>query len=217
MPDLSFGVVDAEAVTFAASPTILFKLHIENGAPDEQIDSIMLHAQVRIEAARRHYDSASEVRLFELFGEPRRWGETLRSVLWAQANVVVPRFRGNIVAELPIPCTYDFEVASAKYFDALVDGEVPLLFLFSGTIFYRDGEAMRATQVPWEKEATFRMPVGVWKDTMARYFPNSAWLRLRKDVFDRLYAYKARHALPTWEDALERLLSDCEANLESSS
>jgi len=119
------------------------------------------------------------------------------------------------VAELPVVCSYDFEVAAAKYFYALEDGEVPLLFLFSGTVFYAAGEGrLQITQISWEKEAPFRLPIHVWKEMMDHYFPNSAWLRVGKDVFDRLYAYKARHALPTWDDALDRLLGEHETEVE---
>jgi hypothetical protein len=237
MPDLDFGVVDAEVLPFAAGPTMLFKLHIQNAVVAEQIHSIMLRAQVRIEPTRRHYDPETEARLLELFGAPYQWGETLRSLLWTHATTIVPRFSGSTIAELPILCTYDFEVAAAKYFYALEDGVVPLLFLFSGTVFYTPaavplpdspltrGESdsarrangaggLQIAQIPWEKEAPFRLPVRLWKEMMERYFPNSAWLRVRKDVFDRLYAYKARHALPTWEDALDHLLQGREAELE---
>ena len=215
MPDLDFGVVDAEVLPFAAAPTMLFKLHIQNAVEAEQIHSIMLRAQIRIEARRRHYNTEAEARLLELFGEPHRWGETLRSLLWTHATAIVPRFAGSTVAELPVACTYDFEVAAAKYFYALEDGEAPLLFLFSGTVFYTGDEGrLQIAQIPWEKEAHFRLPIGLWKDMMERYFPNSAWLRVRKDVFDRLYAYKARRVLPTWEDTLEQLLRDSAAELE---
>ena len=215
MPDLDFKVIDAEAMLFAAAPTMLFKLHIHNAIADEQVHSVMLQTQIRIEATRRRYDAEAEGRLLEVFGEPRRWGETLRSLLWTHATTVVPRFTDSIVAELPIPCSYDFDVAAAKYFYALEDGEVPLLFLFSGTVFYMAGEGpLQITQISWEKEAPFRLPVGVWKKMMDHYFPNSAWLRVRKDVFDRLYAYKARQALPSWDDALDRLLGESEMETE---
>lgn len=214
MPDLHFQVADGEVLPFAAVPTLLFKVPITNAIEGERIQSIMLRAQVRIEVTQRHYDPGTEGRLLELFGEPHRWGETLRSLLWTHAAANVPPFVDSTVAELPIVCTYDFEVAAAKYFYALEDGEIPLLFLFSGTVFYLSGGELQIAQIPWELEASFRLPVAVWKDMMNRYFPNSAWLRLRKDVFDRLYAYKARNALPTWEDALERLMIPAEADLE---
>ena len=207
MPDLDFAVVESEVLPFAAVPTLLFKLAISNKVPDERIHSIMLRAQIRIEVVRRQYDAGEEDRLMELFGEPRRWGETLRSMLWTNTTAVVPRFQDSTVAELPITCTYDFEVAAAKYFYALESGEIPLLFLFSGTVFYQPAEGgQQMAPIPWEKEASFRLPVRQWKEMMDRYFPNSAWLRLRKDVFDRLYLYKARRALPSWEAVLEDLL-----------
>lgn len=41
---------------------------------------------------------------------------------------------------------------------------------------------------------------------IARYYPNSTYVRLHKDVFDRLYRYKATHGLPSWDDVVVRLL-----------
>jgi hypothetical protein len=38
------------------------------------------------------------------------------------------------------------------------------------------------------------------------YYPNSAWLCLRRDVFDRLYQYKRGRGMATWEQALESIL-----------
>ena len=106
-----------------------------------------------------------------------------------------------------MPCTYDFNVAATKYFYALSDGEVPITLLFSGTVFYAAADgALQVDQIPWEKEATFRLPVKTWQEMMDLYYPNSAWLRLYRDTFDRLHRYKIRHGLPTWEQALERLL-----------
>jgi hypothetical protein len=216
MPDLDFAVVEADVLPFAAGPTMLFKLRISNAVETERIHSIMLRAQIRIEAKQRHYDGPTEERLLDLFGEPRRWGETLRSLLWTHTTITTPRFTGSTVVELPVTCTYDFEVTGTKYFHALADGEAPLLFLFSGTVFYspEGEEAPRIAQIPWEKEAHYRLPVALWREMMDRYFPNSAWLRLHKDVFDRLCSYKARQALPTWEAALEQLLGRSEAELE---
>lgn len=215
MPDLEFGVLDAEALPYAAAPTMLFKLRLTNAVEDEHIHSIMLRAQIRIEATRRQYDAEAEEQLLELFGERHRWGETLRTFLWTHATAFVPPFTGSSVAELPVICTYDFDVAATKYLSALRDGEVPLMFLFSGTVFYSalDG-SLQITQIPWEKEASYGMPVRVWTETMDRYFPNSAWIRLRRDVFDELRAWKARRALPTWEAAVEDLMRRSEAHAE---
>jgi hypothetical protein len=109
--------------------------------------------------------------------------------------------------ELPVPCTFDFNVAATKYFSALDDGDVPLYFLFSGTIFHADEDgALQVAPISWEKEANFQLPVRVWKEMMDLYYPNTAWLCLQKDVFDRLYQYKMRRGDPTWEQALDRLL-----------
>jgi len=55
----------------------------------------------------------------------------------------------------------------------------------------------------------------VWRETMDRVFPGSAWLRLDKERFDRLHAYRARKTLLTWEDAVDSLLNAAEAESTS--
>jgi hypothetical protein len=207
MPDLSFEVVGAEAPAFAAVPTLIFKLRIVNANEQEHIHSVALRCQIQLAVTRRRYSAEAQARLLEVFGEPKRWGETLRSLLWTHASTVVPQFSESIIVDLPIPCTYDFDVVSTKYFNALGDGDIPLTFLFSGTMFY-EGEAgnLRVGQIPWSKEASYRLPVAVWQEMMARYYPNTAWIRLHKDVFDQLYQYKAKRGLPTWEEVIVRLL-----------
>ncbi|HLK58026.1 MAG TPA: DUF6084 family protein [Chthonomonadaceae bacterium] len=207
MPELDFLVSAVEAMPYAAVPTLLFKLALRNATEGEQIHAVMLRVQIRIEATKRHYDAEAEARLLELFGEPNRWDHTLRSLLWTHVALSVPPFSAHLVADLPVVCTYDFDVVGSKYLNALEDGDVPLLFLFSGTALYsREGSGLQVAQIPWEKEATFRMPVKVWREMIEHYFPNTAWLRLRRDVFDRLYRFKAHNALLTWEETFERLL-----------
>ena len=139
----------------------------------------------------------------------------MRSLLWTHNTLQVPPFSGSTVVDMTIPCTYDLEVIGSKYFYALEDGEVPLEFLFSGTVYYAgEGGRLQIVRISWEKEAEFRLPVRLWKEMMERYFPNSAWIRLRKDAFDRLYDYKVRRGLPTWEAAVEALLRASEQEVE---
>lgn len=206
MPDLNFAVTDAKPLSNATAPTIAFKLQITNRTP-EPIQSVSLRCQLQIECPKRRYAEAEQGRLVDLFGETSRWGRTLRSMLWTNTSVVVGAFDREVATELPVACTYDFNVAVTKYFDALESGDAPLLFLFSGTVFYSSPAGpLQAEQIPWDREYAFRLPVRVWKSMMELYYPNSAWLCLRKDVFDRLYEYKMRHGIPTWEQAIESIL-----------
>ena len=205
MPQLTFAVLGARAEPYAAVPTLSFALRVGEAA-GQPIHTIALRCQVQIEPRRRPYTAAEEARLLELFGEPKRWGDTLKTVLWTQASLMVPGFTGSTEVALPITCTYDFEVTAAKYFQALDEGEIPLLFLFSGTIFAKNGSGVTVEPVPWEKEASFRLPVKVWREVMDQYFPGSAWIRLRRESFDALHRFKGRRALPTWDDAVEALL-----------
>jgi hypothetical protein len=207
MSDLNFEILSAEPLPYAASPQLIFKLRVANGNEGETIQNIALRCQIQIEAARRRYSEEEQKSLRDLFGEPSRWSQTLKTMLWTHSNVTVPPFAGSTTVDLPVECTFDFNVAATKFFAGLEAGEIPLLLQFSGTCFYA-GEtgALQIAQIPWSAETKYRLPVEVWQAMMEHYYPNSAWLRLRRDVFDRLYQYKVRHGIPTWEQTLERIL-----------
>ncbi len=208
MPDLSFTIESAEAVPFAAVPIVSFKLEVVNANPSEPVHSGMLRAQIQIDAPRRRYDADEQLRLRDLFGEPERWSTTLKSMLWTHVSVVVPQFEKTTVIDVSVPCTFDFNIAATKYFHGLSHGDVPLSFLFSGTVFHESGleRTLVVAPVPWDKEARFRLPVQTWHALMDHYYPNGAWLRLRLDTFERLSDFKRRHGIPTWEEAIERML-----------
>jgi len=206
-PQLDFAVEGVEAAAHAAVPTLCFRLAIDAGGCE--IRSVALNVQLRIDALRRTYDDSERVGLFELFGASRDWGRSLRGLRWTTTSVNVPSFAGATTVELAVACTYDFDVVATKYLNALSGGGVPLELLFSGTVFFGgpDGR-LQVVQLPWDREARCELPVHVWREAVDRAFPGTAWLRVRRDVFDRLQAYKSERALLTWEATLEELLSD---------
>jgi len=206
---LAFSIVDARPEPHAVVPTLNFRLRLAeaSGVP---IHSILLRCQVQIEPRRRRHATVEQDRLTDLFGEPGRWGETLRPLLWTQTTLVVPAFETNVEVDLPVTCTYDFEVTSAKYLQSLDDGDVPLLFLFSGTVFAKAENGFRVQQVPWDRQASYRMPIAVWRTLMDSYFPGSGWIRLRRDSLDALQRYRARNSLASWEEAIGALLEATE-------
>jgi hypothetical protein len=206
-PDLDFAVEGAAALDYAAVPTLRFDLRIGSGGAS--VRSVLLDCQIQIAARRRGYDEAAHDRLFELFGPVGNWSNSLRTLLWTRTTLVVPAFEGETVAHLDVPCSYDLDVAASRYFDALTDGEVPLEFLFSGSVFYAGaGGMLQTTRISWEREAEYRLPVAVWKETLERHFPGTAWMRLPKADFDRLCAYKSRNALASWSDVFDGLLGE---------
>jgi|ERR1700679_1415132 Family of unknown function (DUF6084) len=207
MPELSFKVEQASVVPFAASPTIDFHLQVANVPADQAIHTIALNCQIQIEVTRRRYTPEEQQRMVDLFGEPDRWSQTLRSLLWTNVSAILPGFRGNTQAHLRVPCTFDFNVAATKYFAGLATGEVPLNMFFSGTVFYADAEgSLQVAPISWDQEANFRLPLQVWQEMMQAYYPNGAWLHVRRDVFDRLYRYKMQRGITSWEQALESML-----------
>ncbi len=207
MPDLQFQIEGSEAIVHSATPILALKLKISNQPPEQIVHSLSLRCQVQIEPSRRRYEKEEKADLKDLFGEPERWGRTVRPFLWMNTSVSVPEFSDVTVVDLQLPCTFDFNVAATKYFHALADGEVPLCVMFSGTVFYGDADSLlQAMQIPWDREANYRLPVATWKKMMDMHYPNTAWLCLQRDAFERLYRYKVQHGLPTWEEAIERLI-----------
>ena len=215
MPDLNFKIEGAEAVPYAAAPLLAFKVRLTNAPAEEVVHTVVLRAQIQLDVTRRHYNAQEQARLIDLFGDPDRWSQTLRTMLWTHASVVVPGFKKETVADLEVPCTFDFNVAATKYFHGLEEGDLPLIFLFSGTVFYAGGDgSLQVAPISWAKEAKFRLPVSAWRQMIENYYPNSAWLSVRKDVFDRLYQYKVRCGIPTWEQTLERVMDAVEEPAE---
>lgn len=206
MPDLRFQVETISATANAATPQLSCSIRITNAEP-QPIHSIALRAQIQIEPVRRRYSEEEKIRLRELFGEPEQWSKSLQPLLWDNANVNVPAFQGDTIVHLPIPCTFDFNVAMTKYIYGLEEGELPISLLFSGTVFYAGaGMGLQVAQIPWDREASYRLPVRVWKEMMDRYYPNTAVLSLRREVFDRLYDFKLQNRVATWEQVFERML-----------
>lgn len=205
MPDLHFSIEGAEAASNTVTPQITFKLRINN-SEIQPVHSVALRVQVQIEPVRRRYTLQEQERLKELFGEPERWSTSLHPLLWMNANLNVSGFAGSTIIDFQVPCTFDFNVAVTKYIYGLDNGELPISFLFSGTVFYAGTVGLQVAQIPWDREASYRLPVRVWQEMMDRFYPNTAWIALRRDVFERLYEYKSRYGLPTWEQTLERMM-----------
>lgn len=207
MPDLRIQIASARVVPFAAVPTIAFQLDIRNLAREEEIHTIALRCQIQIEVTRRGYTPDEQARLLDLFGRPERWGQTLRTLLWMQTSVVVPHFEGaTTTVALNVPCTFDFNVAATKYFDGLAHGEIPLLMLFSGTVFYSSQDSpLQVAPISWELESRHKLPVDTWRELMSVYYPNTVWINLHRDAFERLYQYKIENGIPTWEEAIAKL------------
>jgi hypothetical protein len=208
VPDLDFTITGVAEAAHGLTPLLHFKVGITNTPPDETIQSVILQAQIQIEAPQRSYSESEKPKLIDLFGTPDTWGTTLRPKLWTLSNTTVRTFAGNTEAILPVPCSFDLNVAGTKFFYALEGGEVPLLFLFSGTIFYAapDGH-LQVQQISWNKECNYRMPIGIWQKMMDHHYPNSAFISLERGVFDRLYEYKRSAGVSSWEQVIDKLLA----------
>ncbi|MDN4642975.1 DUF6084 family protein [Arthrobacter sp. PsM3] len=207
MTELAFAVVDIQPEPYAAAPQLTARLKLTEST-GATIHAIALRCQVRILPQRRGYADEEERGLLDLFGERGRWPTTLRSFLWLQCSAMVQGFTGSTEADLPLPCTFDFDVAAAKYLHALRDGEIPLELLFSGTVFTKGPTGFGVEQVPWHLEASYRLPVAAWHRLMDQYFPNAGWIRLDREALADLSRYRSARGLTSWEATVESLLAD---------
>jgi hypothetical protein len=204
MTDLAFSVVGASCNPYAVSPELVLRVRVTEGS-GAKIDAIALRVQIRLEVQRRRYAADESELLTELFGPPSRYADTLKPMLWTHVQAMVLAFQNEIEFDLPIPCSYDFEVAANKYLASLEDGIIPVNLLFSGMVFTEGETGISPEFVPWSCEARYPLPVATWREAMDAVFPNAAWIRVNRDLFNELRRFKIATGLPTWDAALERL------------
>ena len=206
MAELVFDWLGARAERYAAVPSLTLCLRISETS-GQPVDAIALRCQIRIEPVRRRYSETEAERLNDLFGETHRWADTLKPLQFTTVPVMVPGFTGSTDLDVPVPFTYDLQISSTRYFASLDDGDVPLLLLFSGTVFAVTDGRLRVEQVPWSKEISCGLPAKVWREAVDAHFPDSAWVTMSRDTLDQLMRFKTRHALPTWDATLRALLT----------
>lgn len=206
MTEVTFAVLDVSPEQYAVTPVLTARIGIA-AVGDEPVHAIALRAQVRIEPLRRGYTDEEAAGLVDLFGARERWSTTQHNFLWQHGNAMVPGFTGATQVELPLACTYDFEVTAAKYFHALRGGAIPLQFLFSGTVFTKGRNNFAVQQVPWDREDHYQMPVSVWRELIDLHYPHTGWVRLHHDTIEALAGYKSTHGLLGLDDAVGALLN----------
>lgn len=207
MTSLAIDVLDVRPQEHAASPHLLFRLRISETS-GEVVHAIALRTQLRIEPQRRPYDAEEQAGLTDLFGTADRYTSTLKPFLWTHATAMVQGFEGSTEVDLPVSCTYDFDVSASKYLHALRGGEVPLALLFSGTVFTRGTTGFAVEQLSWSLEAPCRLPVASWRALMDVYFPGGGWIRLDRDAIDALARFRASRGLTSWEQTVAALVPD---------
>ena len=211
-PGLSLEVSAVRAIEHAAAPTLAFTLDVSDDS-DREVFMAGLSVQIQIQPAKRRYDEQTKEKLTELFGEPHRWSTSAQRMLWTIESILIPAFRGSTAVDIPVLCNYDVELAAAKYFHSVTDGEVPLAFHFNGSIYYSGDEGrLQVVQVPWDSAADFSMPIAVWKEMIDSYYPYRGWVPVHRDTLDALQRLKASRGAPTLDAAIAGLLEEDSAD-----
>ncbi len=207
-PGLRLDVMGVRAIEHAAAPTLSFQMEVSDDS-DREIFMAGLSVQIQIEPAKRTYDEASKAKLTELFGDPHRWTKTAQRLLWTIESVLIPSFKGRTTVEIPVLCNYDVELAAAKYFYSVSEGEIPLALHFNGSIYYSGDEGrLQVVQVPWDTAADFKMPIAVWQEMIDSYYPYRGWVPVHLDTLDALQRLKAKRGAPTLDAAITELLAE---------
>lgn len=205
VPSLDFECRDVVADPYAAGPSVLLQMTAHE-ASGVRVHAAAVRCQVRIEPIQRHYSDREATKVLDLFGDRSRWGSTLQTLQLAFLTQVLPSFSGSCDFDLVMPCSYDVDVAANKYLTALEDGEIPLLLLFSGTVFTGRHGSIQVSPVPWHIETRVRMPVAVWRSAMDQHFGGQRWIRVGEETYDRLSAYRGEQMLTGWDPTISRLL-----------
>jgi hypothetical protein len=209
MPDIDFDCREVVVDPYAAGPTAVFHMTAREST-GARVHAVALRCQIRIEPIQRHYSDHEATKVLDLFGDRTRWGSTLQPMQLAFLTQVLPSFTRSCDFDLVMPCSYDIDVAAHKYLTALEDGDIPLLLLFSGTVFTGRAGSLQVAPVPWHKETQVRMPVSVWRAAMDSHFGGQRWIRVDGETYDRLSAYRGEHMLTGWEATFGRLLGEAE-------
>lgn len=208
VPEPEFEVVGARAEEHAASPTVVFSVRVREPS-EREVYTIALSTRILVDPTGRGYDDPARESLYDLFGPPETMAASMQSLVWGQAAVLAPSFSGETTFDVPIVCTYDLEVATAKYFASLADGVAPLDFHFNGTIFYAgEHDRLQIVHVPWSCTARYRMPIAIWHKAVAARFAQTGWIRLHQDTLDRLRRRQTERSAPSFDAVVSDLLEE---------
>jgi hypothetical protein len=203
---IEFTVNGIEIERYAATPSLSLKVRIAETS-GEPVHTVALRCQLRIDPQRRGYDQGEADGLLDLFGQRVRWNDTLRPFLWMHTSTMVPGFTGETEATLPLPLSYDLEVAAAKYLHAVRSGDIPLSLMFSGTAFLKGSSGFQVMQIPWNSDLSYRMPGSLWREAMDQFFPGAGWIRVQQDTLDALLRVRSDLGLPSWEETFAAVLA----------
>ena len=161
------------------------------------IRSVLLDVQIQIAAPAAVYDPGRAGAAGRAVRRARALGHTLRTLLWLRTTVVVPPFTGATVVDLrravhlrlrghgvALPRTRSTTARCRSSSCSAGPSSTPA-----------PAGALQTARIALGREAEYRLPVAVWRETMDSYFPGSAWLRLRPRRLRPAVAYRARHAL----------------------
>jgi hypothetical protein len=194
---LEFEMIDAVPEAHPATPALRLRLRVRVDGP--AIDAIALRVRVQIEPWRRRHMQSEEALLTDL---------SLSTPLqWSQTAAALAGFERETAFEVPVPCTYDLQVAADKYLTALEDGSIPVRLFFNGTIFRGAPNGFNVEMLPWDLECAGEVGVEAWQRALDACFSGQAWIRVDRGTYDALRRYRSAHRNASWDETMNALLA----------
>ena len=181
---------------YAAVPTIMLRTADHRARPERTVHAVALRCQIRIEPQRRRYEHEEEQRLVELFGEPPRGATRCGRSCGRTWRRPSPASRARPRSTCRSTCTLRLRGRGRRSSSIRsTTARSRSCCCSPGTAFTRSERGMNVAPVAWHADASFRLPVAVWRQMMDLYFPNSGWVMLSRDTLDALTQFKADRAL----------------------
>ena len=195
----------------AALPALEFDVHVTEPT-GRQVYVIALSAQIMIEPARRQYTRCGARAARRAVRPAGALGDHDAQPGLAPRRRARAQLHRRDHLHGPVPCTFDLEIAAAKYFNAVEDGLVPLAFNFNG-IDPLPRRRRAAADVAGPVELLGGVPLrrrGLAPGD-GRLLPERALGALHAETLHALLAEKARRGAPTMDAAIAGLLRDAGA------
>ncbi|MDP9228642.1 MAG: DUF6084 family protein [Actinomycetota bacterium] len=207
-PWLKFEITGAQFLKYAAAPTLSFAVDINDESGCE-IFMASLTVQIQTEPKKRSYTPEERERLTELFGDPKKWGQSAQRLQLSAEKVLLRPFTGTTSVDVEMLCNYDLELAAAKYFHAVDGGTVPMVFHWNGTVYYTDSEdKLQMVQIPWDTVSDHQLDIDVWKRMMDHYYPHRGWVPVQSETLEALRKLKTERGLMTFDDTVRYLIGE---------
>ena len=144
--------------------------------PVSPIYTIALRCQINVDPARRRYDADPASDCPSCSESPSGGARRPRASCGRASTCSSRASKARPTSTSRCPAATTSRSRPPDISRGLSDGAVPLSFHLSGSVFYKTSSGeLRITQVPWDIDVRYELPLAVWTDMMEHHYPEE-WL-----------------------------------------